>query len=170
MPTRCTVRSDTPSGGWDHKPPLSTVATVMRGVWTARGWAIRFFRTAVGLTAVTLAAIMCIAPATATARAQSPAQLLLMIDTGDRVAAGDQRLRPYNIALDRLSRRCTNPRMRLADFAANVWDMLDKKGIHVTTLRILRGVNSSFPQNWKRTGCVDMFTSYAVLVLKGWKP
>lgn len=105
--------------------------------------------------------------ATAAAAGPSAAQVLYRVDTGRTVPRGDYRLRPYNIALDRIARKCTNPRMRLAEFASNTRELLrDEARIRVSSLYVLRQVNRAIPFKLGR-GCADMFAAWAFLVIKG---
>lgn len=106
-----------------------------------------------------------------TAAGETPAQLLAIIDGYERLSLIDPRLRPYNIALDGLRRKCTNPRMRLADFAANAHKIIKReRRLNVKTLRVLQQVRRAIPTRWPRGNCADMFTAWVILVVNGQRP
>jgi hypothetical protein len=110
------------------------------------------------IVALTLVATI---PAAAPAREHSPEWKLAVIDNGEPPSA--HTFAVYARVLDRLQRRCTNPRLRLADFSVTAQRLLRQHHIDWKNIHILRDVAGAIPRTGPRRGCSDIFAAYVAI-------
>jgi hypothetical protein len=117
--------------------------------------------------ALVLAAALCLlaTPAAALAREHSPEWKLAVIDNGKPPSA--HTFAVYARVLDRLQRRCTNPRARLADFSVTARSELRRHHIDWKNIHILRDVANAIPHSWPRRGCSEIFAAYVITTIAG---
>ena len=100
--------------------------------------------------------------AVTTQTAPSVAYKLANIDC--RCSASAIRVRPYAVVLAILAgKKCRESKTRLGDFAVTSTHLLAKKGIRMSNLQVLRGVNRSLPASLGRTRCLDIFSAFVIL-------
>lgn len=104
-----------------------------------------------------------VAASPALARDHSPEWNLAVIDTGKPPSA--HTFAVYGRLLDRLQRKCTNPRARLADFSVNAQQTLRRHHITWKNIHILRDVLRAIPRSWSRRGCSDIFVLYVATAI-----
>lgn len=74
-------------------------------------------------------------------------------------------VKPYAQVLNILSKKkCRESQSKIGDMAVLSTQLLRKKGIRMSTLTVLRGVNRSIPASLGRTRCSDIFAAFVILV------
>src|SRR4051812_10532647 len=113
--------------------------------------------------ALALAFCLLATPAAVFAREHSPEWKLAVIDNGTPPSA--HTFAVYARVLDQLQRRCTNPRIRLADFSVTSQGLLSRHHIDWKNIHILRGVAGAIPRSWPRRGCSEIFAAYVTTAI-----
>jgi hypothetical protein len=112
--------------------------------------------------AVGLATVLGISSAKA---ADTPEYLLASIDAGSPNVP-DATIASYARYLDALEPKCTEPRMRIADFVVvGVREVQDRTGRHMTHLSFLQALNESIPTSIAKQGGTNCAEIAAALVL-----
>jgi hypothetical protein len=93
----------------------------------------------------------------------STAYKLYVLDTGEiPLDESADEIRPYRRQLLLLSRGCTNPEERLADFALTIKEALGKEFIDVSTLEVMQLVNAGLGE--RPQDCKEAFALAGVLL------
>jgi hypothetical protein len=97
----------------------------------------------------------------------SPIEAKLVSIDEDSPIVETRKVRRYGRELDRLEEKCRNPRERLADFATNSKQLLDKEGIEVSTFEMLKAAHGAVPLAAAPTDCTDIFAALVTLRKQG---
>lgn len=93
-----------------------------------------------------------------------PEYKLASIDAGFPLDVSDPVIDNYAHALDSLSQKCKDSPTRLGDMAVVARDLLKKKDVSLSLLKVLQSVDKSIPKAAPRMPCADIFASLVVLI------
>ena len=93
-----------------------------------------------------------------------PEYKLASIDAGFPLDVSDPVIDNYAHALDSLSQKCKESPTRLGDMAVVARDLLKKKDVSLSLLKVLQSVDKSIPKAAPRMPCADIFASLVVLI------
>jgi hypothetical protein len=93
-----------------------------------------------------------------------PEYKLASIDAGFPLDVSDPVIDNYAHALDSLSQKCKESPTRLGDMAVVARDLLEKKDVSLSLLKVLQSVDKSIPEAAPRMPCADIFASLVVLI------
>jgi hypothetical protein len=93
-----------------------------------------------------------------------PEYKLASIDAGFPLDVSDPVIDNYADVLDSLSQKCKEGPTTLGDMAVVARDLLKKKGVSLSLLKVLQSVDKSIPKAAPRMPCADIFASLVVLI------
>ena len=91
---------------------------------------------------------------------------LASLDAGEPLDPSDPRVAEYSDALDALESKCKQSRKALADFSVKATQLLAKKGVDLSNLKVIQHVSRSMPKAAPTLDCADTFAAFVTLTSK----